>query len=204
MAGADSSTGGYLLATPIGPLLEDAALDAAVQGAIAGVTGMAGSLVRPRWPAVVPKEPDVSADWCAFGITAAGTSAPAIQHQPTAGVADPATDLVTEFEELDCLVSFYGPSAKANSGLLVSGLAVPQNCEALRAQGVVYVGGSREAKKAPELVNQQWRVRYDVALEFRRKVQRSYAVRNLETADVHVFDDTHVDEWVSVEQQQAE
>src|SRR5450830_286484 len=99
----DSSTGGYLApggATPV----DDAALDAVLQGFVAGVTGLPGSLVRPRWQPTVPKQPPLDANWCAIGVTDTDPDAvPTILHNG----AGNGVDNLYRNEVITVLASFY-------------------------------------------------------------------------------------------------
>src|SRR4051812_9766277 len=54
----DSSTGGYLSPVVASSALQDAALDALLQQMVAGITGLPGNMVRPRWQPVTPKQPE--------------------------------------------------------------------------------------------------------------------------------------------------
>lgn len=190
----DSSTGGYLLPADAPAPEEDADLDALFQGAVRDITGLPGDLVRPRWQPTPPKQPEASVNWCAIGVTMSDPDAgPAITHLKD----DDGADQVVRHEELELLTSFYGPNAMGNAAKLRDGISLPQNMEALQtsAIGLVEVGRIRTA---PELVNQQWIRRCDLVLYFRRKVTRVYPVRHIVAADVHLIDDTHIDELITV------
>jgi len=49
--------------------LMDAALDAVFQALVVGITGLPGTLVRPRWQPVPPTQPSVTTNWAAIGVT---------------------------------------------------------------------------------------------------------------------------------------
>jgi len=178
----DSSTGGYLGPAVATPPLEDAELDAVFQQLIVGVTGLPGPMVRPRWQTTVPKQPEPSVNWCALGVTVLPPDAgPAITHNPTGD----GTDVYVRHQTINVLASFYGPNCGQNSQMLLDGLAIPQNLEQLKANDMQSVTeGDRRA--APDFLNQQWIRRYDVTLVFSRKITRTYAVRNLNSAGASV------------------
>ena len=178
----DSSTGGYLAPAVTSPPLEDDALSAVFQQLIVGITGLPGPMVRPRWQPTVPKQPEPSVNWCALGVTALPPDAgPAITHDP----GGDGTDIYVRHQTINVLATFYGPACGLNSQTLLDGLAIPQNLEQLKANDMQSVTeGDRRA--APEFVNQQWIRRYDVTLVFRRKITRTYAVRNLNSASASV------------------
>lgn len=185
---------------PFAPL-EDDDLDNALQQAVAGITGLDPSLVRPRWQATIPKQPEPTVDWCSLGVIAyGGASYAAISHLFGDTLTAPAGDLLQWHEEFDVAVSFYGPHAKANLGILRDGLAILQNLEPLKSVGI-YFKSIEGGRIAPDLINQQWVRRWDTEITFVRMVARVYGVDNVLNANVHVFDDTgHVDRTVVVPQ----
>jgi hypothetical protein len=174
----DSSTGGYLSPAVASPPLEDDALTAIFQQMIVGITGLPGSMVRPRWQPNPPKQPEPTVNWCALGISVqTPDDGPAIVHNG----AGNGSDTYIRHEQIDVLASFYGPGAMQNSQLLSDGLAIPQNLEQLKAQDMNSVD-TGAIRAAPDLINEQWVRRYDLELTFRRKITRSYAVLNILTA----------------------
>ncbi len=190
----DSSTGGVL--QPGGaPVLDDLDLDLIFQGVAAQITGLPGAYVRPRWQPKPPKRPPADVNWCAIGVmTGTPDDGPFIAHQNTAGVSDPSTDVLMRHEDLVVLASFYGPNAKQFAALLRDGLSVPQNTESLSANMIRFVPQRVALVGTSEIVNQQQIRRVDVRLAFRRKVQRTYAVQNLQGSALQVINDTeHVD-----------
>jgi hypothetical protein len=180
----DSSTGGYL--SPEQPwALDDDALARALQAVVVGITGLDGTLVRPRWQPVVPRQPDVGMTWCAIGVTEEDPDDnPAVVHDGAADGGEGA-DTLYRHSVLNVLASFYGPSASAVAGVLRDGLHIPQNREAMTAQGLAFIS-SDKILAAPELVNQQWIRRYDLPLRLRRVVTRVYPVRNLTSAETQI------------------
>lgn len=177
----DSSTGGYLV--NIGaPALQDAALDALLQQVVVGLTGIDGSLVRPRWQPVVPKQPEPVVDWCAIGVTSFDRDDyPAEEHDGTGN----GSDKQTRWETLSVLASLYGPNGNGNASALRDGLYVAQNREAMVAVGMDLVDAGA-VTAAPDFVNQQWIRRYDVLIRLRRWVQRTYPVLNLLSAPTSI------------------
>lgn len=172
----DSSTGGYLSpAVPAVPL-EDGDLDAVLQQMVAGITGLAGSFVRPRWQPTVPKQPEAQVNWCAIGVTTmTSDDNPALVHDPITG------DTLIRHEEIALLASFYGPQGQRNAATLRDGIYVPQNLEALRVNGIGLIDAG-QIITAPELFNEQWVKRYDLTLNLRRIINRLYPVLNIASA----------------------
>lgn len=186
MANNDSSTGGYLSPAVVSPPLEDDALDDLLQEMVAGITGLPGAMVRPRWQHTVPKQPEPSVNWCAIGVTVQTNDAgPAIRHNPDGQ----GSDSYQRHQDMELLCTFYGPAAKGYAQMLVDGLAIPQNSEQLGVYDMKFVSAAT-IRAAPDLVNQQWVRRYDVTVALRRKISRTYAVLNLLSAQVHTETDS--------------
>ena len=180
-----SATGGYLAPTaPVPP--DDDDLDNLLQELVAGVTGLPGEMVRPRWQPTVPKQPEPTENWCAMGVSVqTNDSGPAIQHDP----AGDGSDTYTRHQQIDLMCSFYGPSAKGYAQRLADSISIPQNGEQLALNGMKFVSAS-DIQPAPALINQQWNRRYDLTLVLRRKITRTYPVLNLLSAEVQSTTDS--------------
>lgn len=182
-----SASGGYL--TPTAPdILEGDELDDALTAAVAGITGLDGSLVRPKWQAKTPKRPALSVDWCALGVTETTPDAgPVIVHN-AAGF-----DTYTRHKDVTVLVSFYGPNSRSFAQKLEDGLSIPQNIEELQNNSISFISAGT-IRAVPESVNMQWIERYDVLIYLRRRVTRTYAIETIQTAGVEL----HVEDKVTV------
>jgi len=193
---ADSSTGGYLLPAVTSPPLEDAALDAIFQQMVVGITALPGNMVRPRWQPNPPKQPEPITNWCALGVTTQELDAgPAIVHNPTGN----GTDTYIRHQQIDVLCSFYGPNAKQYAQQLEDGLAIPQNLEQLKLSDMNCIE-TGQIRAAPDLINEQWIRRYDMAIVFRRKITRTYQVLNILTASGTVIASTPLTTTINVTQ----
>lgn len=174
----DSASGGPL--APIGPQqAQGRDFDRQIQQIVAGITGLPGSMVRPRWQAKPPPQPKPEEDWAAIGITeiTADTNAAVIHDGAGDGV-----DRLSRDEVVTLLASFYGPGAHEHAALLRDGFSVAQNREALflAGLGLIRVGS---LITTGDLVNTQFVRRVDLRVWIRRRVQRAYAVRNLLSAE---------------------
>lgn len=167
-------TTGYLVPSPAGAPLYDDALDDLLQGAFVGITGLPGAMVRPRFQAKPPKQPDGATDWCAVGVMHIERDA-----NPVVGFVE---RQLVRHEEIHVLASFYGPNAGAFAAIAADGLALLQNNAALSSQLMLYVNNDT-IRQVPELVNEQWIRRFDLPVRFRRQVKRTYAVESLVSAD---------------------
>lgn len=173
---------------------EDVDLDAIIQQTVRGVCGLQGDLVRPRWQAILPKQPEPGVDWVAIGITAITADAgPAIVHNPLGQ----GTDTYYRHEDIEVLASFYGPHSQKLASMFRDGIAIPQNQEPLGVVDMAFVDCG-QIRPVPDLVNAQWIHRQDMSVRFRRKVTRVYGIESLSIADIHLFDDTTVHATVLV------
>lgn len=183
----DSSTGGFLPGTDVSAPADDA-LDDLLQQTVAGITGLDGSLVRPRWQPVVPKQPEPGTDWCAIGVTRFDPmDYPIEEHDGT----DPGSSTLTHWEEFTLLASFYGPHGQGNARRLRDGLYLSQNREALISNGIDLVDAG-ELLAVPDLVNEQWVKRYDLPIRMRTSAERLYPILNLLSADDTIVTDSNL------------
>ncbi|MCX5495372.1 hypothetical protein OSH11_11690 [Kaistia dalseonensis] len=172
---------------------------------MAGITGLPGDLVRPRWQPIPPQQPAADMTWAAVGIVRATPDANAsIMHIPSDAGGDGA-DHMQRHETIEALASFYGPSASANAARLRDGLALPQNRDMIRTATTdagVDIGMSfiecGTVISVPDLVNQTWLRRCDLPLVFRRRVDRVYPVLNLLSAEGTIEADSgHMQSWAT-------
>ncbi len=173
---------------------EDVDLDAIFQALVTGVTGLDGTLVRPRWQPVVPKQPEPAVTWCAIGVMVqTADDGPSLVHNPEGD----GSDTYLRHESIEVLASFYGPLAQQYASLFRDGIAIQQNTESLSAVDIRWIECGT-IRQMPELVNQQWIRRSDIALRFRRKITRVYGTLSIEIAEIHLFDDTNVSDTIVV------
>jgi hypothetical protein len=180
----DSSTGGYLLPSDAGPLEGQALLDF-LQGVIVGITGLAGTMVRPYTQSEPPNIPDAGNAWCAFRIgNRPSDRFPYVQHNPNDAEGE-GSDMLQRHETLHIHCSFYdlgaGGLADNLASLLRDGLSIAQNREVLTLNnmGLAYTG---EPTPAPIVVKTRWLYRVDLEIVIRRQITRTYPVRNIESA----------------------
>lgn len=177
-----SSTGGYL---PLSPGQGRYEIEDVLHDMIAGITGLAGDHIRPRWqpdPPVVP-EPDI--DWCAFGISQfVPHNLPVIIHH---GEGDGHSEML-DVEDLQVLVSFFGPMHMVLARHLRRGLYVPQNREQIRKAGMAFVAAGAIVP-LPEQVALGWRPRADIALSFRLETRSTIPILNLKKMQGRIIPD---------------
>jgi hypothetical protein len=178
----DSASGGPLASAGAPAPLEGQALNDFLQQWIVGITGLDGTMVRPRWQAEPANIPDSGVAWAALGITTRSADAfPAVVHDGTGE----GTDQLQRHEQLTVLCSFYdtGVNGQADklATLLRDGTAIAQNREILTIAGMNLVSVG-EAIAVPSLLKQTWLYRVDLPVVIRRIILRSYAVLNVESA----------------------
>lgn len=169
-----SATGGYLSPTTQSPAY-DQPLDVQLQAVVVGITGLDGTLVRPRWQQRPPQQPDQDVDWCAIGIVRVGT---AYGHHTRHVPDGDGHDETEAYEDLELLASFYGPGCGGMAALLRDGLWVPQNREEMRANGMALTSADTITLLG-EFVTAEWRRRADLPISLTRVVSRSYPILNL-------------------------
>jgi hypothetical protein len=151
-----------------------------LQQLVVGITGLNGSLVRPRWQATPPQQPDPTVTWCAIGITGrAALDFPYIYHDSTGNNGD-GQDVMQRQERIEVLASIYGPNAQQVAAELRDGLYIRQNTAPIRAYGfALYDVGDMVV--TADLVNTQWIPRVDMPIRLMREIDRAYPILNLET-----------------------
>jgi hypothetical protein len=191
-----SATGGFLRLSPVPgqKAPEQTDIEDVLQALIVGITGICGTLVRPRWQPSPPDEPGPQADWCAFGITRHDPhNFPVIRHHGAVAVGDSLTDSdsndegdgydeITDLETLTVLASFYGPRHMDLARTFRVGLHVPQNRKILLEHNMNFTRAG-SIVPVPALIAMQWRARADLSLTFQLMTSRTYAVLNLQQMD---------------------
>ena len=167
------------------PPAEGSALEDVLHDMIAGITGLAGPLVRPRWQPEPDNIPEAATAWAAFGIpTRDTTKYPEVTHKSTD--PDPmigGIDTLHQQEELDVLVSFYdlgaGGQADGLCAILRDGLYIAQNREAMFAAAGLELVTTGAAQPVPSLLKQRWLYRADMTFQLRRQIDRVYGIPNI-------------------------
>ena len=180
-----SATGGYLLPGATPAPVEGDAFEDFLHDVIQGVTGLAGSMIRPRWQDEPANMPQANTTWAAFGITAWDPDTYAVEQEQQDGEG---TDLIRH-ETNEIMVSFYGPQAALYASAFRDGIQVSQNREALVLAGVGMVS-TGSAQQVPSLVKDRWQKRVDVPWTVRRQILRSYPVLTLLSANLILYTDT--------------
>ena len=183
-----SATGGYL--TEASTTLSLTAMENAWHDAIAGITGLDNTLVRPVRQVQPTRQPAHPVNWCAFDIERATSDEWASYEHVS---ADDGSDLIIDHDVYTILAVVYGPDADELAGILRRGLYVWQNRAALRAVGIA-VQRIAAPVSVPELADSLWRQRVDLEVQFAVERRGSYAVLNLlrSTGDILGDDGTAV------------
>jgi hypothetical protein len=190
----NSSTGGYIAPVIVQGVPPGAdAIQAALQGQIAALTGLPGDLVRPRWQPMPPAQPDASVSWCSLGSTMIEADEfPYLEHiggVTYPGQPAPGYSVMSRHATLTVVVSFYGPDCEYYSSALRDGLYVPQNYEPLSEVGLK-LRTVHDLARIPELVNNQWINRVDIRVEYRAQWERILPIFDLAGATFVAQSDT--------------
>ncbi len=141
---------------------------------IAGLTGLDGSLVLPRWQSEAPViPPSGTPNWCGFGMTAYKADTFVAEVQKGTGGME-----MHRHEELTLMVSFYGKNPVYYARVLRDGMQLSQNLEVL-SQNSMGLVESGEVTLIPSLLKELWLKRADLPITIRRQVVRGFPVLNL-------------------------
>jgi hypothetical protein len=183
----DSSQAGALQPGPSNwTVLNGQPLEDFLQQYVAAVAALDGTMVRPRWQDEPPNIPDHGANWCSVGIMQRQPLGfvGAVQHDSTGD----GHDVMQRHEQLNILISFYGPNCDEYSSNLHDGLMIEQNRRVLRTVGMGFVEIT-ESIRVPEFIKNQWWDRVDKRLFINRIIVRNYPVLNLLSAAAAVITD---------------
>ena len=203
MSGANSNTsatGGYLVPSPPAPPAA-VAIEAGFQQMVAALSGLPGSLVRPRWQPTPPTQPTADTNWASIGVIRTEADMyPSIRHDGRTtlpGHTEAGVDVMTRHSTVTVLMSFYGPLADDVAAQVRDGLFVPQNWEPMIPLGIKFLSND-DFTRMPELVNQQWINRVDMEVRLRHQIDRTYPIFNLVGAVVDLISDNGDTETVEI------
>lgn len=176
----------FILPEPLPSPLEDPVLTDAIQATVAGVTGLAGQWVRPRWQPEPPNQPDFSVNWAAVGITGFDDELYTYEKQ-----IDEATRQLERSQDLTMLVSFYGPLANRYAGIFKDGIMIEANRFALGAVGLKLKEVQR-SRNLPALVKEKYLNRIDVPVILSRRIIRTYKLNSINQAWVGLDNEYYI------------
>lgn len=193
-----SATGGYLLPSSTTPLPGGLNLSQFIQTVLVGISGLTGTLVRPRWQINPPKQPNIEVNWLAYAV---------LQYQPNDNayvwIDEDENTVSQRHEELKIPCAFYGPDAAEYAGIVRDGFQIQQNLEALTLANMGYIS-TGQMIHVPDLVNERWVERIEMEVNLRREIQRVYPILPLVSArgTIHTVlgDDDYSFEWQTPEE----
>ena len=166
----NSSTGGYLLPAQEAPQFGDLSFQDFLQTVFVGISGLPGTLVRPKWQLNPPKNPDLTVNWLAIGLTEDDSDTNAF-----VGIQPDNSSVLMRMEALTVQCTFYGPDSYELCKLLRDGFQIRQNLEALQKANMNFVNTDRMTR-APDVVNERWVDRWEMAVHLRREIIRTYPI----------------------------
>lgn len=160
----------YVTPTSTTPIPGGLTLVQFIQSVLVGISGLNGTLVRPRWQISPPKQPDISVNWLAFGIEYGVPNANAYTDMNEDG------EYVSQrHQDLKVRCAFYGPDALDYANIVTDGFQIPTNLEALYIANMGFVS-TESMIQIPDLVNERWVNRVEMGVNLRREIQRVYPV----------------------------
>lgn len=177
MAFTDSRSAGVL-----SPLKTEngGAIDDALRGWIAGLTGLPITSIRRRWMPRPGTQPGLGVDWCAVGVERVSTHGTPYQRNRKGAVEGDLGDVTRESHQtFKCVASFYGPNAFSYADRAREGAQLGQNLSNLLARGLTLQAVDDDLMHLPDFLCEQWVDRYDLSFSVGRKVSRTYGVRDL-------------------------
>lgn len=175
----NSASGGYLRppnSASIPPIPRQLTLGQFLQTVIVGISGIDGTLVRPKWQINPPKQPDIDQDWIGFGINVLTPDTYGFVGMDSSGATS-----TQRQEAIEVGLSIYGPNGLDVAGLIVDGFQIQQNLEALRSANMGFVETS-PVRQVPDLVNERWINRVEMAIILRRQITRTYPIVSILSA----------------------
>jgi hypothetical protein len=177
---------GYVAPSSTTKELNDIGLDRFLQQLVAGIAGMPGFFVFPRWQPEPPNQPRFGTDWAAVGkVNSARDTFAYVQHSTNPNNFYDSSDMVDRSEVVEIMASFYGPNADSNGQLFSMGLALPQNRWTMQLNGYGLVSAG-DAVVVPALIKQRWVHGIDVHFRLRRRQDYIYPSPNVIACDVTI------------------
>jgi hypothetical protein len=171
-----SASGGYLTPAALAPFPNSLTFTQFLQTVFAGISGIPGNLVRPRWQPKPPPQPGDDTDWLAIALLNSRGDSNAFASVDVGG-----NNYTQRHEDIEIQCAFYGPGGYDNSTLLRDGFQVQQNLEALRLANMGFTSCS-QAIRVPDLVNERWVDRMEMSVFMRREILRVYPILNFVSA----------------------
>jgi hypothetical protein len=161
------------------PPVSGSRLDDIFQQIVAGIVGLDGPMVRPRFQAEPPDLPEFGSDWVAVGVMARRPIGfvGAVKHDPRGE----GRSWLQRHEYLDVLASFYGPEADGYAERLHDGFMIAQNREVLYLNQMGFIE-VLQALRVPEYIKNRWTERYDVRFTVSRIRVVPYPIRSFASA----------------------
>jgi hypothetical protein len=152
-----------------------------LQTVIVGLSQIPGPLVRPKWQAEPPKQPDITVNWIGMAVEVISKDFDAYVAPNADGVLG-----LTRNQDVQISLSIYGPAALETYDLIGDGFMIDQNRFALFNANIGYKDMG-PARRVPDLVNERWVDRVETAVFLKREVQRTYPVPTIVSASGIIY-----------------
>lgn len=184
---ANSSSAPGFLAPLSEPLFDDPLADF-LHGFFVGLTGLDGTMVRPRWQPEPPNMPDFTDNWLAFGINRIQEDDFAYQGEDP---HDRQQDVVERDQILTVLCSFYGPQGMRIAHRMSVGVQLAQNRTYLASQQITVID-VQDAFNIPALLKEKWVPRVDRSMRLRRRAGWTFGIRTVESAQAQLDNEVYI------------
>jgi len=163
---------GFIFPTHLYKPLLDAPLLDVIHDWIAGITGLKGDHVIPKWQRESNNPYDIADTWVSFGIMKRKADTFACE------VWEDTRYILSRNESIRLLASFYGDQADQYVSIFREGMQVSQNLDFLRARNMT-LSYSGDIVNVPEMIKYEWVYRQDLAFEIVRQIRYNYPILNL-------------------------
>ncbi|MGH8709734.1 MAG: phage neck terminator protein [Burkholderiales bacterium] len=159
---------------------------------LVGISGLSPALVRQAFQGRVPPQPEADIDWLAFHISRRELDDNSFvkRSEPNA--------LSIRHERIDVQCYFYGPKSHGNAAMLLDGLLIAQNREALFLAGMGFIVASA-IQHIPELINGIYFSRSDVTIGLTAENRRIYPVLTFLSARGSARTETFIEDFDTLE-----
>ena len=143
------------------------------------------TLVFPRWQHEPPSIPDSNTTWISHGIVARRADINSSEQ-----FINGTGTIIERNQELDSLISIYGPNMGNFEQRLRSGLSISQNRDYITQYGIVLVE-VQKARNVSELINNFWQPKLDLVIIFRRRLIDIYPILPLLKLPINVITESN-------------
>ena len=186
-----SATGGILQPTNTSFPLNGVALDDFFYDYFTALLNFGDNRVIPKFQQQPGDMPDINTDWISHGIIDERDDTFSSETY-IEGIGS----VINYNQELDVLISVYGPNRNQTSMLLRAGMYLAQNREMLKIQGGLVLVKINAPRNVSLVINQQIQGKVDFVITFRRVLSIIYPVDYLLSGEAGLYCDAEPNEII--------